>query len=353
MLGEWGFVLHGLARRARRKFRQVVLALGTCVLAACVAATDGDVILPAGANLETVSPDLKWVAYESRGAVWLAPLRRDDEAVALAPPAGDTVSWSMHAAWMPDSSGILLKSFDVGDGSETWWLVKVEAVDSRWPLCTLGAAERVPVWSPTGDAIALTGRGGAVTLMWTDGHGCEELPIPGLVMKTPSLSWSPDGHEIAYVDVPREGPEWAEVRSYHIKTKETRTVYNGGGLPKWFPGGERIALLGWTGVIPVVHADGSGLIGSVDVPEGYAIGSVVDSKAAQGVSRLALSLKPTDRETFPDAVGILDGDALAIVVIEAPSYLEIVGWTPDGEHIAVLAPGAGETTVLRALEVTR
>jgi hypothetical protein len=341
---------HNGVRSATAKLVEVLLASGLCLLAACLAARGAEVRLPANANLITISPDLERVTYGHGGVVWLAPLADLDEAVVLA-HGDDTLAWSMHVAWMPDSSGLLLKSLDVAEMRETWWLVPVDDPDVRTPLCTLPARDRAVLWSPTGETVALTARGGDVTLMWADGSGCEELPIPGLVMKTLSLSWSPDGKEIAYVHVLRDGPGSAEVRSYHINTQKTRTIYNRGGLPEWFSGGEAIGLLGWYGAVPIVHADGSGLIGAVEVPEGYTIGPTGDIKVSPDGSRLALRLKPEKREDVPDAVGILDGETLAIVAIEAPSFLQIAGWTPDGERVAILVAEGDETTVLLELDI--
>jgi dipeptidyl aminopeptidase/acylaminoacyl peptidase len=350
MLSGYRLFLHNGGRSAKAKLLEALLASGLCLLAACGAATGAVVRLPANANLIRISPNLEWVTYEHEGAVWLAPLADLDEAVVLV-HGDDPLAWSMHVSWMPDSSGLLLKSRDVAAMRETWWLAPVDEPGVRTRLCELPTRERAVLWSPTGQTVALIARGGDVTLIWAGGGGCEELPIPGLVMKTLSLSWSPDGQEIAYVHVPREGPGSAEVRSYHINTQETRTIYNRGGLPNWFSKGDAIALLGWSGVIPIVHSDGSGLLGTVKVPAGYMIGPTSDIKVSPEGSRLAIPLEPEKRDDAPEAVGILDGGTLAILVIEAPSYLEIAGWTPDGERVAILVAEGDGTMVLRELEV--
>jgi hypothetical protein len=332
--------------------RLVALLVGLYLLAGCAPTKEDGVVLPAGANVISVSPNLEWITYEGSGVVWLAPLPCLDEPVTITPSGGDGAAWSMHTTWIPDSSGVLLKSFAPEEDKETWWLVKVIAPNERHPLCTLSSGERVPLWSPTSDMIALISRGGAVTLMRADGSGCEELPIPGLVMNTPSLSWSPDGKEIAYVELPPEGPASAEMRSFNIQTHEIRTIYGSGGLPIWFAGGEAIALMGWYGAVPVVRADGSGLIGSVEIPEGYRIASIPDSKPSPDGSKLALSLEPEQSVRIPDAVGILDRDTMAIRVMESPSYLEIIGWTWDGEHLVILVSGPTQRLMLEELDTT-
>lgn len=342
----------GRPNRMNSSLGQAVTVIGVWLFAACTPAGLDGVKLPADAGVLAISPNLEWVTYEESGSVWLAALPNLDDPVAITPSDSEEGAWSMHTDWIPDSAGVLLKSWEPAEDTVTWWLVKVDAPNERHPLCTLPARERMPLWSPTGDAIALISRGGAVTLMRADGSGCKELPIPGLVMKTPSLSWSPNGEEIAYVEVPAEGPASADVRSFNIHTHETRTIYGSGGLPIWFAGGEAIALMGWSSAIPVVRADGSGLIGSVEIPEGHRIASIRDSKPSPDGSKLALSLETEQSVRIPDAVGILDRNTLAIQVVDSPSYLEIAGWTQNGEQIILLVAGPDGQLVLRELDVT-
>lgn len=134
---------------------QAVLVIGVCLLAACAPARLDGVKLPADAGALAIGPNLEWITYEERGSVWLAPLPGLGDPVAITPSGSDEPAWSMHAAWMPDSSGVLLESWEPAEDTVTWWLVKVDAPNERHPLCTLPAKERRPLWSPTGDAIAL------------------------------------------------------------------------------------------------------------------------------------------------------------------------------------------------------
>jgi len=256
---------------------------------------------------------------------------------------------------MPDETGFLLESFKRAEDTENtdiWWLVKLDNLNTKMSLATLPNSQRAIIWSPTGTAIAVLDRGawgGGVTLVYADGSGCEDLPIPGFVMESPSISWSPDGQKIAYTYVPYpEGLDAAEVRIIDVSTYQTTTVYADGGLPEWFPNGEAIALFGWQKVIPVIRADGSGLIGEIEVPDEYMVRG--RGTWSPDGSRLALYLKVQGPDYEPVAIGILDRKTLIISVFEAPYFSEILGWTSDGKAVVVLAH-EGEKDVLRKVSV--
>lgn len=330
---------------------RLVLIAAISLLTGCTPKSWDGVILPVDANVMAVSPNLEWLTYEGSDVIWLASLPTFHNPVAITPTDDPAAIWLVHTSWSPDSAGFVISSMSRTEDQETWWLVSPDTPDERSVLCTLPKLERAIVWSPAANAFALISQGGEVTLVQADGSGCESLPISGLVMRTPAIAWSPDGQEIAFVEIPPEGPESAEVHSYNIGTHETRTVYSEGGLPVWFPNGEAIALMGWQGAIPVVHADGSGLIGTAEIPEGYTIGRATNGKWSPDGSRLALYLEPKRGEDAPDAVGVLYRDPLAMTVIEAPFYLEILGWTQDGTRILLLVPEPDGRTVFRELDI--
>src|SRR5574341_1134986 len=157
------------SRTLKRVAVPLLLSMGIWLFSGCTPTDLDAIVLPSDAIVMAVSPNLKWITYEGSGVVWLASLPSLDNPVAITPSNDDTLGWSMHTNWMPDSSGILLSSLRPTESTQTWWLVKVDAPEERIPLCTLAASERAVEWSPTGDAIALISRGGAVTLMWADG----------------------------------------------------------------------------------------------------------------------------------------------------------------------------------------
>jgi len=207
--------------------------------------------------------------------------------------------------------------------------------------------------SPTGTALVVVDRGGRVMLIHANGSGCEELPIPGLVMLTPTISWSPDGQKIAYVYIPySEGPDADELRVIDLNTHQTMTVYADAGLPEWFPDGEAIALFGMGEVIPVIRPDGSGLIGEIEIPDGYEIRRSRGNVWSPDGSRLALYLKVEGPDYKPVAIGILDRDTLTVSVFEVPYFSGILGWTPDGKAV-VTETYENVGTVLKEVPIPR
>jgi dipeptidyl aminopeptidase/acylaminoacyl peptidase len=253
---------------------------------------------------------------------------------------------------MPDGTGFLMKSYECED-TETWWLIKVSNPDTRIPLCTMPRREELVRWSPTSTAFAAINRGGDVTLVYADGSGCEELPIPGLVMLTPTISWSPDGQKIAYVYIPySEGPDADELRVIDLNTYQTMTVYADAGLAEWFPDGETIALFGMREVIPMIRADGSGLVGEIEIPDGYEIRRSRGNVWSPDGSRLALYLKVEGPDYKPVAIGILDRDTLTVSVFEVPYFSDILGWTPDGKAVVIRAH-EDMGTVLKEVPIKR
>lgn len=323
------------------------------LLAGCVTTTWDGVVLP-DANILSFSPHLNWVTYERNSDLWLASLPDLKGEFRLA-EAGDTsVSWSMHTWWMPNEEGFLITSYNYSDNTQTWWLVKTDSLGARDALCTLPLAECVAMWSPVGNAFVTIQRGGAVTLIHADGSGCEALPISGLVMLTPTLSWAPDGQKIAYIDVSRGGfnTDTAELRLLDLNTYQNAPIYDGLGLPVWFPDGQAIALIGAEEVIPVIRADGTGLIWEIEIPMGYVIDESRGTVWSPDGSRLALYLETEGSDYEPVAIGVLYQDTLDISVFEVPYFSEILGWTPDGSAVVVLASRDDGSLVLREEEVS-
>jgi len=321
------------------------------LLVGCISPSWNGVVLPES-NVRSVSPHLNWVTYDYNDELWLASLPDLERAVRITEANDTSLSWSMHTWWMPDGTGFLIRSRNRAECTETWWLVKTDDLEARSSLCTLPIRERLVNWSPTNNAFVTIDRGGTVTLVHADGSGCEELPIPGLIMLTPTISWSPDGQKIAYLDMPRGELGAAELRYIDLNTYQTATIYADASPPEWFPDGEAIALMGWGEVIPVVRADGSGMIGEIEVPEGYEIDDSRGYEWLPDGSRLALYLENEGPDYEPVAIGILDRDTLDISVFEVPHFSRILGWTPDGSAVVVLASGDDESWVLREEDVS-
>lgn len=188
-------------------------------------------------------------------------------------------------------------------------------------------------------------------IVHADGSGCEELPIPGVVMMTVTVYWSPDGQKIAYIYIPRGGLEEAELHCIDLNTYQKTIIYDDTGYVEWFPDGELIALMGWGDAIPIIRADGSGLVKEIKLPGGYWDMPNEGVSWSPDSSRLALYLEVEGPDYEPVAIGILDRNTLELSVFEVPYFSEIVGWTPDGSAVVVLSYDDEGRGVLREEKV--
>lgn len=293
-----------------------------------------DVVLPCECKLFSFSPQLDRVLYECDKDWWLASLPDLDDATPIIATDGAYEALSM-LGWMPDGKTFVVKSYNLAEHTADWWSVRADNLDDRTHLCTLTSAWRFTIRSPTGAAFVAVDRIGGVILIHTDGSGCEELPIQGSIMKTLSISWSPDGEKIAYVHIPHG--EWldsAEMRTIDLNTRRITTIYTDDiGVPEWFPDGEEIMLFGDENVLPVIRADGSGIAGELETPEGYFVRS--GGKWSPDGSRLALYLETEEADYESRAIGILDRDTLVISVFEVAHFSGILDWTPSGNAVVI------------------
>ena len=341
------------------KRRMGIVVFLVLLTVGCMAVMDKEsvsfdgVTLPDGASLISFSPQLDWVTYRWQNAPWLAPLPNVEDKVKIMRDYTAGL-WLLEASWLPDGTGFVMDSYkDVeNDGlgtQQTWWLTKVNDLDEQIPLCTLPDFERVVRWSPDSTAFALITRGGSVTIVHTDGSGCEEIPDFSLLALGNDVAWSPDGQKIAYFCYPQ-----SEIQVINLSTYETTTLYADIGTPIWFPDGERIGLR-CKGAILVFHADGSGLIKKVEMPDGYGLTYAWEGNVwSPDDSHLAIALWTSD---FQNAIGILDSDDLTLAIVDtapilgSPHFYEILGWTPD-EKALVVSMLDGSTVALREVPVT-
>ena len=210
------------------------------------------------------------------------------------------------------------------------------------------------IWSPDGTAFVLIAKGGDVTVVQADGSGCEPLPIPGLIMKSLSITWSPDGQRIAYNDFTSNipSPEFSELHVIDLNTYQTQKIYHKGGFPEWLPNGDRIILFGWKDAAPVIRADGSGLIGEIDVSEGYLLSRSEGIAWSPDGSRLALSLEKIRKSAQePEVIGVLDLNELNLSVFQVSHFSEILAWTQDGAAVIIKTYNKDGRNVLKKIPI--
>src|SRR5262249_26277647 len=186
-----------------------------------------------GIPVGTRSPDWTYVAYatEKSGATWLAVSKVDGSGEKLLAK----VNANADVAWAPDSKRL---AFVAANGA-----LQVISADGTG-LTTVGPAPaRIPVWSPTGAAIAYVG-GQHIHVVKSDGTGNHDV-TPG-ESGADQPAWSPNGRQVAYlagsnVVVRRIG---GASRSYALG--RPALLDNG-----WFPDGKALLLA----VAPVLPAD--------------------------------------------------------------------------------------------------
>lgn len=162
----------------------------------------------------------------------VAQLTRDAGRRAVPPPL----------SWSPDGSRLLALDDDGvhvirGDGSSD---VRVSRVASTYEWVH---------WSPDGHAIALHD-GSSIVLVRADGRGRRVLTTHASTDPNETLSWSPDGAEIAYsLD--------GGVHVVNTRGAPNPRRIHAGTQPLWSPDGSRIAFQ-WGLWVSVMNRDGTG-----------------------------------------------------------------------------------------------
>lgn len=186
-------------------------------------------------------------------------------------------------------------------------------------------------WSPDGSLIAYIDRRFSLWLVRPDGTG-RRLLLPTSRLSTVSLSWSPDGKEIAIASPGANAPSaYCRTTLYlvPVDSGQPQSLNAKAGCDvAWSPTTDAIAYDDARGGIWVVRSDGTGarrLVASGGGPQWSADGS----QLAFGV---AIHLKHgTDRYR---AFAVVDADGEHFHVVTTHAYNEYgVAWSPKGRRI--------------------
>lgn len=253
--------------------------------------------------------------------------------------AGAVASGSVAEAAFPGRNGRLAVSFGFvcGSGSEVATmrpsgrglriLTQSECGDDGgW------STAEMPEWSPDGQRI-LFSHNLRPALMAGDGSGQANLPLaPGPDPWLEGLSFAPDGRHYAYL---RGRPSNQGLRlsiwRAAIDGSEDRRLRAGGDMPRWSPGGRRIAYVAYSARV------------------GYKAVWLMNARTGERIRRLAgpgmypLDWSPDGREILlskasgdgQDLVAVRsDGSGMRRLTFTPRTYEGDAAWSPDGRRIA-------------------
>lgn len=300
----------------------------------------------------------------------------------------------LHASLSPDGSLLALTTSSLAAGTEdetiSFTLVDVATGDER-PVPGAGADDRIGVWSPDGNTLAvLTEREGTTTLSvipFGDASGAGARVLFGAAHVVGPPVWSPDGRTIAVpcrrgevIDRTRPyrwsrpipafdglGPleDPPQIRLVDVASGEGRWVTDDGwrwGMPRWSPDGTRLAAvasLDPTGrqvgqFLRIIDVEPSGTSEphAPDVPDVPGGRTLVATWLADG--RLVVLIgEPRDRPSGTEArIVVVDGDDVGVVTLRGGVRLlgDVYGDNPAelaDSYETVLLADTGSSVIVR------
>jgi dipeptidyl aminopeptidase/acylaminoacyl peptidase len=325
----------------------------------------GELNLPDDAQLWSVSPDGCWAVYSERLGVpeqdwvrryWLTDLVAGKPVNSLHLFDGAaTVDYVIGFA--SDSSALFYRVLaTTADYEQGIWLVPLPGVQNRRAVYT--DMIQYWEWAPDGRHVLVIPYDQGGDLIAVDGTVDRVIPSGSFIRRGGgSVSWSPQGDEIAYVE---EGDWWGKSEPSRlwvvdVQSRQRRQLYLTEGPvslnPDWSPDGQTIAVYD-PGTSPqplaLVSASG-GLLAAIPLP-----GDILSEKWSPDGKQLAVTYIDSSNGHTKQMLAIVSASSgrLSEMPLEGLGGFEewmtpmIDQWTSDSHSVIVEAPtGRGNVSV--------